>query len=85
MELKVGKLPEAVRENALDPVHEEPWQPAEGELTEKPLLLPRSWGRSTSRPEFVKTAPDSAPASLSAVEAGAVSILRSRNSPLPGA
>lgn len=52
MEVKMAKVPEAIRENTLEPVHEEPWQPAEDELREEPLLLPRSWGRSTSRPAF---------------------------------
>ncbi len=52
MELKVGQLPETLRENTLDPVYKEAWLPLE--LSESKsgggsLPLPRAWGRSTSR------------------------------------
>ncbi|MBI5685895.1 MAG: DNA polymerase IV [Verrucomicrobia bacterium] len=51
MEIKVGQLPEALRENTLDAVYEDEWRPLEpgdgGASGELPL--PRTWGRSTSR------------------------------------
>jgi len=51
MEIKVGALPEALRENTLDPVYEEDWLPLEPGVggSGGELPLPRTWGRSTSR------------------------------------
>lgn len=52
MEIKVGELPEALRENTLDPAYEEAWlplEPGEGKSGDGELPLPRTWGRSTSR------------------------------------
>jgi DNA polymerase-4 len=51
MEIKVGGLPEALRENTLDLVYEETWlplEPGDGDDNGE-LPLPRTWGRSTSR------------------------------------
>ncbi len=45
MELKVGRI----RQPSLDPVYEDEWQPLETATPAKPLPLPRTWGRSTSR------------------------------------
>jgi DNA polymerase-4 len=45
MELKVGNIPQP----ALDPVYEDEWEPLENDPPADPLLLPRAWGRSTSR------------------------------------
>ncbi|MBM3887976.1 MAG: DNA polymerase IV [Verrucomicrobia bacterium] len=52
MEIKVGDIPEAVRENTLDPIYEEAWLPLEPDAAadgNTSLPLPRAWGRSTSR------------------------------------
>ncbi|MCX6900966.1 MAG: hypothetical protein NT105_20010 [Verrucomicrobia bacterium] len=51
MEIKVGQLPEALRESTPDPVYEEEWLPlelGESESGSEQLPLPRTWGRSTS-------------------------------------
>jgi DNA polymerase-4 len=51
MEIKVGQLPESLREHTLDPVYEEEWlplEPGDGGSNDE-LPLPRTWGRSTSR------------------------------------
>ena len=58
MESKVSRLPETNREQTLDPVEESIWQPPAEEPQDVPLLLPRSWGRSTNRPKFPE--PDAA-------------------------
>jgi hypothetical protein len=52
MESKLGKIPEASNELTLEPVDEAEWQPPETSMADEPLALPRSWGHSTSRPEF---------------------------------
>ena len=52
MEITVGPLPEALRENTLDPVYEEEWLPLEldeNKSSGEQLPLPRTWGHSTSR------------------------------------
>ncbi len=46
MEIKIGKIPEEV----LDLIYEEESSPLEGAVPAAPLPLPRTWGRSTTRP-----------------------------------
>jgi DNA polymerase-4 len=45
MEGKLARIPVP----NLDPVYEEEWTPLEGEALSEPMLLPNTWGRSTSR------------------------------------
>jgi len=45
MEIKMDHIPEPM----LDLTYEDEWTPLEGEAPAEPLLLPRTWGRSTSR------------------------------------
>lgn len=45
MEVKMNRVPEEVNEL----VYEEDWKPLEEAPTDTALLLPRTWGRSTSR------------------------------------
>lgn len=47
MELNVGKLPPEV----LDLVYQEEWTPLDTPPAADPLALPRTWGRSTARPD----------------------------------